>query len=116
MLEFRETEIFTRAVTGLLSDDEYAELQGALIDLATATVRLHERTGNGNLERAIGAARRAAREWPDSPEPLFWEAKCHKLAGREAKAADAFRRFLERARNVSRLKALVAEAGRELSL
>ena len=31
MLEFRETELFTRAVITLLSDDEYAELQGALI-------------------------------------------------------------------------------------
>lgn len=31
MLEFRETKPFTRAVTTLLSDDEYAELQGALI-------------------------------------------------------------------------------------
>lgn len=31
MLEFRETELFTRSVTALLSDDEYAELQGALI-------------------------------------------------------------------------------------
>lgn len=31
MLEFRETELFTKAVTDLLSDDEYAELQGALI-------------------------------------------------------------------------------------
>ena len=31
MLEFRETELFTRAVTALLSDDEYAELQGTLI-------------------------------------------------------------------------------------
>ena len=31
MLEFRETELFTRAITTLLSDDEYAELQGALI-------------------------------------------------------------------------------------
>ena len=31
MLEFRETELFTRAVTALLSDDEYAELQGALV-------------------------------------------------------------------------------------
>jgi mRNA-degrading endonuclease RelE of RelBE toxin-antitoxin system len=31
VLEFRETELFTRAVTALLSDGEYAELQGALI-------------------------------------------------------------------------------------
>ena len=31
MLEFRETEIFTRDITSLLTDDEYAELQGTLI-------------------------------------------------------------------------------------
>jgi mRNA-degrading endonuclease RelE of RelBE toxin-antitoxin system len=31
VLEFRETEIFTRAISDLLSDDEYAELPGALI-------------------------------------------------------------------------------------
>jgi hypothetical protein len=31
VLEFRETLIFTRAVTALLSDDEYAELQGTLV-------------------------------------------------------------------------------------
>ena len=31
MLEFRETDIFTRAITRLLSDEEYSELQGALI-------------------------------------------------------------------------------------
>ncbi|HEX6095102.1 MAG TPA: type II toxin-antitoxin system RelE/ParE family toxin [Thermoanaerobaculia bacterium] len=30
-MEFRETELFTRAVTALLSDEEYAELQGSLI-------------------------------------------------------------------------------------
>lgn len=31
MFEFRETGLFTRAITSLLTDDEYAELQGALI-------------------------------------------------------------------------------------
>ncbi|PYQ28846.1 MAG: hypothetical protein DMF56_14325 [Acidobacteria bacterium] len=31
MLEFRETDLFTRRITVLLSGDEYAELQGALI-------------------------------------------------------------------------------------
>jgi hypothetical protein len=31
VLEFRETELFTRTVTALLSDDEYAELQGTLV-------------------------------------------------------------------------------------
>jgi len=31
MLEFRETEIFTRAILRLLADDEYAQLQGTLV-------------------------------------------------------------------------------------
>lgn len=31
MLEFRETDFFTKRITELLTDDEYAELQGALI-------------------------------------------------------------------------------------
>lgn len=31
MLEFRETDLFTRDITALLSDDEYAEMQGALV-------------------------------------------------------------------------------------
>lgn len=31
VLEFRETHVFTREITALLADDEYAELQGALI-------------------------------------------------------------------------------------
>ena len=31
MLEFRETTIFTREITSLLEDDEYARLQGVLV-------------------------------------------------------------------------------------
>ena len=31
MLEFRETEMFTRRITALLSDDEYAKLQHLLV-------------------------------------------------------------------------------------
>lgn len=31
MLEFRETGFFTKTITALLSDDEYARLQGALV-------------------------------------------------------------------------------------
>jgi hypothetical protein len=31
VLEFRETHIFTRDITSLLTEDEYAELQGVLI-------------------------------------------------------------------------------------
>ena len=31
MAEFRETQMFTRSITGLLSDDEYAKLQHLLV-------------------------------------------------------------------------------------
>lgn len=31
MLEFRETALFTREITVLLTDEEYAELQGVLV-------------------------------------------------------------------------------------
>ena len=31
MLEFRETEMFTRRITALLSDDQYAKLQHVLV-------------------------------------------------------------------------------------
>jgi hypothetical protein len=31
VLEFRETSLFTRDITALLSDEEYAELQGMLV-------------------------------------------------------------------------------------
>lgn len=31
VLEFRETHLFTRQITSLLTDDEYARLQGVLV-------------------------------------------------------------------------------------
>lgn len=86
-----------------------------LLDLATATVRYRERTGEGKLDRALAACRKAARAWPESAEPQFWEAKCHRLAGREDKARKGFEAFIERARKVHRLAKLVAEAERELA-
>ncbi len=36
MLEFRETGFFTRSITTLLGDDEYAQLQGVLVLQRTA--------------------------------------------------------------------------------
>lgn len=82
----------------------------ALLDLASASVRLREREGHGDLDEAISAARKAGDLWRDSAEPSFWEAKAQQLAGREQKAAPLFVRFLERARKVHRLAKLVAEA------
>ena len=86
----------------------------ALLDLAVATVRYRERTGEGDLNRAIAACRKVADAWPESAEPQFWEAKCQRLAGRDEKARAAFAEFVERARKVHRLAKLVAEAEREL--
>ena len=87
-----------------------------LIDLARATVRYREATGQGNLDRAIAASRRALSEWPSSPEPLFWEGKCHYLAGRNTKAKACLLKFITEAHRGHRLPKLVAEAKRELAV
>lgn len=52
MLEFRETELFTRAVTVLLSDDEYAELQGILVVNPEAGDVIKETGGLRKLRRS----------------------------------------------------------------
>jgi len=85
-----------------------------LVALARATVRYREMTGQGNLERAIGACRRAREEWPLSHEALFWEAKCHKLAGRSKKACQLFGDFIAAAASDHRLSRLVVEATGEV--
>jgi len=85
-----------------------------LIELARATVRYRERTGQGNLDRAIAASRRAFSEWPASPEPLFWEGKCHYLAGRNAKGRTCLTEFITEAHRGHRLSKLVSEAKQEL--
>jgi len=86
-----------------------------LIDLARATVRYREQVGEGNLDRAIAACRKAFAEWPASPEPLFWEGKCHDLAGRHSRAKACLLKFIAEARRVDRFRKLVAEAKRELA-
>ena len=48
MLEFRETDMFTRAVTTLLTDDEYAKLQhGLIVDPAAGDLI----SGSGGLRK-----------------------------------------------------------------
>lgn len=84
----------------------------ALLELAKTTVEYRERTGQGDLDRAIAACRVAAEEWPDNAEPLFWEARCHQLAGRTAKAQALYRTFLDGAK--SHVAKLVKIAEREL--
>jgi bifunctional non-homologous end joining protein LigD len=54
---------------------------GAHLSLARALVEYHERTGHGDLDEAVAAARKAAGAFPESSEPLFWERAAGPLSG-----------------------------------
>jgi len=62
--------------------------------LARALVEYHERTGQGQLDDAVAAARRAARLWPQAPDVLLWEGVAHARAGRTKRARECLTRFL----------------------
>jgi hypothetical protein len=64
------------------------------LSLARAIVQYHERTQHGDLNVAIGAARKAAALWPETREPALWEGVAHARAGRPAKARRSLERFL----------------------
>jgi hypothetical protein len=66
----------------------------AHLALARAIVEYHARTGQGDLDQAVAAARRAARLWPDAPEPLYWEGMAQARASRKAKARHSLAAFL----------------------
>lgn len=85
-----------------------------LLELGRATVTYRERTGQGNLDRAISACRKARDEWPTSSEPLFWEGRCHQLARRVKKARWLYETFLEEAHGEKHLAKIVGAAEREL--
>ncbi len=72
MLEFRETAIFTRDITVLLSEDVYAELQGALVvqpDLHVAGV-LQRRAGR-SLRKTETCSRPACEGGVQMKKELF---------------------------------------------
>ena len=62
--------------------------------LARALVEYHERTGQGQLDDAVAAARRASRLWPQAPDVLLWEGVAHARAGRTKRARECLTRFL----------------------
>jgi hypothetical protein len=64
------------------------------LSLARAIVQYHERTQQGDLNMAIGAARKAAALWPETREPDLWEGVAHARSGRPAKARNSLERFL----------------------
>jgi tetratricopeptide (TPR) repeat protein len=80
------------------------------LDLARATVQYREMTGEGNLDRAIAAARKAGSQWRDAAEPLYWEGKAQYLAGRMTKAQQCFEQFLGKAPSGRRISELVRDA------
>lgn len=87
----------------------------ALLQLAEATVAHVERLREGGLDRAIAACRKVQRSHPQLPEAAYWEARCHDLAGRRAKARECLRRFLERAPRKGRLRRMVQRAESRLA-
>jgi hypothetical protein len=87
-----------------------------LIELASTTVTYSERTGEGDLNRAIAACRAARSKGDSSPEPLFWEGRCHQLAGRIKTARECFTLFLSSGRKIHRLKKLVSEAEKVVAI
>jgi len=67
----------------------------ALVGLAEATVRYHERLGSGDLNKAISACRKAQKLSPVLVEAVFWEAMCQERAGRASKAKSLYERFVD---------------------
>ena len=88
----------------------------ALVWLAEATAHFAERRGEGDLNRAIAAARKARKKQPELLEALFWEARCQDLAGRRAKGRAAMREFLSLAEARGRLRRMVKAARRRLGI
>jgi len=66
VLEFRETDVFTAQITRLLSDQEYAELQGTLV-VRPDVGDLIEDTGRSS-QSALGSAgpRQGQTRWNSS--------------------------------------------------
>ena len=63
---------------------------------AEALVRLHERTGHGDLQKALSSARKAEKLWPQHAPAIYWQARTQELLGRHDKALALYARFLER--------------------
>lgn len=77
---------------------------------AEACVRYRQRTGEGDIDRAIASARRAAKIWPDGVEALFWEGLAHKLASRQARAKATLQAFIARSAGRKRYRKQAKEA------
>jgi hypothetical protein len=88
-----------RGVSRALSDASRALSEGplhppAVLAYARAAVAHAEQFGHAPLDAAIAALRALLRSEPRAAEALYWEGRCQEAAGRAARAAAAWRRFL----------------------
>ena len=90
-------------------DDPLAHLA-----LAEALVQHYVRLGQGNLDDAVAASRKASTLDPELHEAVYWEAVSQLTAGRKNKAGKLYRRFLSRAQTVYRCRHLVRRAQQKL--
>jgi hypothetical protein len=90
-------ERLARIRAALAADD--SDHPGLLLELAEVIVELRQRTGQGRLDDALAASRRAFRAWPQAFQALYWEGAAHAAAGRAARAAECFARFAELGRS-----------------
>ena len=88
----------------------------AHLALAQALVGRHARVGTGRLADSVAAARKAGRLDPNLHEAVYWEAASQEALGRQRKADELYRRFLERAASVHHCRPLVQRARRRLGL
>jgi len=75
---------------------ERPEDAAAWIAQAEALVRLHERTDQGDLQKALSSARKAEKLWPEHAPAIYWQARSQELLGRHDKALALYTRFLGR--------------------
>ena len=96
------------------------ESPDAQLAVAEAIIRYYQRTGQGRIDHALAAARKAQRLLKghapsDGARAEFWEATAQALAGRNAQARPLFERFVARSHAGKRGAAWLAEAKRWLS-
>ena len=68
----------------------------ALLEDAESRTRYYQKTGKGNLNRAIASARKAIKIWPKAIEAYFWEGLAQTLAGRSEKGQRLFHLFIQK--------------------
>jgi Probable zinc-ribbon domain len=95
------------ARSALKSDPDDA---AALLIVAEAIVRYHQRTQRGNLDEAISSARRVRKLAPPVSEAVFWKAISHLQSGRREKARQAMEVFVRSPGRSKRHRDLLKEA------